>query len=335
MKPSVTKELIFSHFKRGSSPLQRELIGQWLREKANEEQYYEWLEEWENKHPQYLVQSDFAQRQFMDFVAENPPFAAKPIGVTPAATPFLMNINRRWWVAAACVFVLLIAGLMLRVPILNKTYATAASETRSFRLADGSAVSLGANSTLRVPRWGFGQHSREVILDGEADFSVRHLPDSRKFVVKTAKDLEVVVLGTKFTVFARTRRAKVLLKSGEVRLQYLEGHMPKTIVMQPGQLVTLDPKNHAALKVLTGPEPSPVRESGRFVFDETTLEEVAYMLEEGYGLRVDIADQALADRVLMGSFKAENSDQLLQSISELLDIDVLRQGNHVLLKENN
>lgn len=60
----------------------------------------------------------------------------------------------------------------------------------------------------------------------------------------------------------------------------------------------------------------PVHKEKRFVFQETTLKQVSYMLEENDELQVKINDQALAEWVLMGSFQADNVDQLLQSIAE-------------------
>ncbi len=334
METTVTKDLVFNHFKRRSSPLQRELIGQWLQDRANEELYYEWLEEWESKNPQYRVQAESALHRYMDFVTEPNALGLNSAFSAPEAAITRSTRRIQWYWLAACVTMLISIGFLLRGSILYQTYATASGETRSFQLSDGSAIRLHANSSLRVPRWGFGRRSREVTLIGEADFSVRHTPDDKKFVVKTAKDFEVVVLGTEFSVFTRSRRAKVLLKSGEVHLHYRENQTPKSMIMRPGQLVMLDPKNHAELKTEGDPIQQPIRQGERFVFDETSLEEVAYMLEESYGLRVDIEGEELPGRILMGSFQADNLDQLLQSISELLDINVVRQGNRVLLKAN-
>lgn len=335
MHSTVTKELIFSHFRQEASPLQREMIEQWLREKANEELYYEWLEEWEIQNSQYMPESEEGLLDFMNFISEDSVNGLGEGRPLPAST-FLPHSGLSWrmGLSAACLAFLLGAGWLLRGPVLYRTYATAPGETHSFQLADGSTVSLGSKSSLLVPRWGFSRQAREVTLDGKADFSVRHTPDSRKFVVKTAKDFEVVVLGTEFTVFARPRRAKVLLKSGRVRLDYRENQAAKRLIMEPGQLVTLDPKNHPVLKLLADVHPPSIREGDRFIFDETSLEEIAYLLEENYGLRVDIEGPALSERLLMGSFRADNVDQLLQSISELLDIDVIRHDNYVLLREN-
>jgi transmembrane sensor len=335
MEPTITKGLIFNYFKRRSSPLQRELISKWLQDKANEELYYEWLEEWESKNPQYLVQSEPALHRYMNFVMEPSPVELSGTSYTAGVSVSKSIHRNHWYWLAASTTILIILGFLFRGSILYQTYETAIGETRSFKLSDGSAIRLHANSALRVPRWGFGQKNREVTLMGEADFSVRHTPDSKKFIVRTAKDFEVEVLGTEFSVFSRSRRAKVHLKSGKVHLHYREKKTPKSMILRPGQLVLLDPKNHADLKTHDAPVQQPIRQGERFIFDETSLEEIAYMLEESYGLRVDIEGEGLSGRVLMGSFQADNLDQLLQSISELLNINVVRQGNRVLLRENN
>eukprot|EP01098_Paradermamoeba_levis_P007808 TRINITY_DN3249_c0_g1_i4.p1 TRINITY_DN3249_c0_g1~~TRINITY_DN3249_c0_g1_i4.p1 ORF type:complete len:336 (+),score=-23.85 TRINITY_DN3249_c0_g1_i4:2193-3200(+) len=334
MDSEINKELIFSHFARKVSPLQRELIAQWLHSTANEEQYYEWLEEWENRNPQYLTQTEKATQQYTTFLTDNPHTEETQPNEAPLTLPVSRFWNRPFWlVAASIMLVVSMAGLFFRNQLIYQTYTTAFGETQSVKLADGSTVRLNANSTLRVPRWGFGQTTREVLLTGEADFSVTHTPNDQKFVVKTTNDFEVVVLGTEFTVFARKRGARVLLNKGKVQLHYQENKITKRVTMKPGDLVTLDPANHIALKTRRQYQPSPTGNEKRFVFEETSLEEVAYMLEENYGLQVEIKNRALAERVLMGSFQADNVDQLLLSISELLDINVVRQGNRVQIMD--
>lgn len=329
MESEINKDFIINHFARKTSPLQRERIAQWLREKANEEQYYEWLEEWENNHPQYLAQTEPAQQRYTAFLDQNP--AHENVTASPALSDG-QNWPRRRWLIAASVLLLLGTGAFLgRHQLVYQTYQTAFGEIRSLRLPDGSAVILNANSSLRVPRWGFGRQTRNVLLTGEANFSVTHTRGHQRFVVNTKNNVEVVVLGTEFTVFARQRGASVALSKGRVQLYYREDATPRQLVMKPGQLITLDRANHLALQAIKHPEPRPAWSEKRFVFDETPLREVAHMLEESYGLRVEINDPDLAQRVLIGSLRADNADQLLQSISELLDINVIRQGDRVQL----
>lgn len=328
----VNKELILSYFARKTSPIQRELIAQWLQEPANQEQYYDWLEEWENRHPQYRAQTDKALHQYTTFIADNPHTEnfTDTTPVVPMPNPWNYG---RWLVAASVLAVLSIGGWLFRDAIRYQTIETTYGETRQLQLTDGSTVLLNANSSLRVPRWGFGATTREVKLAGEATFSVTHMPDSQKFVVQTANKLAVVVLGTEFSVFARRRGARVVLNKGKVQLHYQEGTNNRQVIMKPGDLITLDAQNRIERRTIGRPPQQVVGLQNRFVFDETTLQEVAYLLEENYGLQVSIKDQVLAERVLMGSFRADNVDQLLQSISELLDISIVRQGKQVQITE--
>lgn len=333
MEATINKEFVFNHFARKTSPLQRELIARWLQEKANEEQYYEWLEEWENEHRQYSAPLDMASQRYARFLAENP--EEKP----QSAVTLSMSERRHWWqtgwfVAASALLIGCLTAFLRSDVFLYETYETTFGETRSLKLTDGSTVLLNANSTLHVPRWGFGQNTREVRLTGEADFSVAHTPSNQRFVVKTDKHFDVVVVGTEFTVFARKRGAHVALHKGKVQLQYQEGHTAKQLMMKPGQLATLNPNNHLALKETKAVLTPPFGGQKRFVFNEVSLQEVAYMLEENYGLRVELKDHELASRVLVGSVRADNVDQLLQSISEILDINVVHQGNRVQLQSH-
>ncbi|MBB3839333.1 ferric-dicitrate binding protein FerR (iron transport regulator) [Runella defluvii] len=334
MKQDISKELIFSHFAHKSSPLQRKMIDEWLQIEANEEQYFAWLEEWEQTHPQYLPQSELALENYEAFLEANP---HTHLQAELAASEPVVSSNRRYWfrwlAAASVVLVLGGVGWLFRGSLLYQTYQTAFGETKSLLLPDGSKVTLNANSLLRLPRFGFGTKNREVFLKGEASFSVTHTPDHQKFVVKTNKQFEVVVLGTEFSVYARQRISKVVLSKGKVQVRYQQGRTQKQIVLTPGDLVTLDRENNMDKKAVSHPQNYAAWEQKRFVFEETSLQDVAYLLQENYGLEVEIKDKDLSERVIMGSFRAENVDQLLQSISELLDISVVRQGNRVQLSD--
>ena len=129
METTVTKDLVFNHFKRRSSPLQRELIGQWLQDRANEELYYEWLEEWESKNPQYRVQAESALHRYMDFVTEPNALGLNSAFSAPEAAITRSTRRIQWYWLAACVTMLISIGFLLRGSILYQTYATASGET--------------------------------------------------------------------------------------------------------------------------------------------------------------------------------------------------------------
>ena len=91
-------------------------------------------------------------------------------------------------------------------------YATGRGETRVVALADGSRLTLGGATTLRVR---LTRGERDVALvDGEAAFDVAHEP-ARPFVV-TAGDREVRVLGTEFNILSHADRLAVTVRRGLV-----------------------------------------------------------------------------------------------------------------------
>lgn len=334
MHTTVNKELLFNHFARKTSPLQRQLIEEWLKNPASEEYYYEWLEEWERYNLQYLPETETAlevYKHFMDtslqeeeVLTDSPSSMDNPISTSPRS-------NIPWLVAASVACLLGLLTFLFRDNLQYQYYKTGSQQQQSILLPDGSKAELSENSSLRVPRWGFGTRSREVLLVGEASFSVKHTIDHKRFIVKSTNQFEVVVLGTEFSVCVRNQGSKVVLKKGKVRIQYTEGNQAKQLIMKPGELVSLDMANHIQKKVVASPPSTSEITGNRFVFDETTLQEVGYLLEENYGLQVEIKGEELAQRVLMGSFRAENVDELLKTISELLNINVVRQGNLVIL----
>ncbi len=333
MSDSISKELIFDHFNHKTTPIQRKMVYEWLQQQEHEELYYEWLEEWEHTHVLYVPDTTKHTHQYTQFLAQDSSIDIKR-GVQKLAYPKPSHVFELKRFAAAGIIILIsILTFLLRDKLQYKTYNASFGEIYSFLLTDGTEVTLNANSSLRLSRLSFNRPTREVFLNGEAKFSVAHKKDNTSFLVKTGNDFEVKVLGTEFEVYARHKDRKVVLNKGEVQLQYLEGTEQKQVLMHPGDHFELDQRTSS---VQTKQQPLKDFASWtqkRFVFDEKSLKEVAEMLHENYGLEIEIPNRDLAERVIMGSFKAENEDELLQSISELLDITVLKEGKHVQLIE--
>jgi ferric-dicitrate binding protein FerR (iron transport regulator) len=330
MKNEVTQELLFRYFEGAATAFQKRLIDEWAKTSANREQFYAWLEAWEAQNPQYLP--DVAEaRQRHQARLDNPEAGARllfPHEPSHAGFSF-----RRWlgWGIAASLALMLGVGWGLRERLLNETYSTAYGETRALTLPDGSRVTLNANSRLRCPRFGFGKRTREVTLTGEATFSVVHTPDDRRFVVKTDRRFEVVVLGTEFTVYTRSRGGRVVLNRGKVQLRYDAGAATRQLTMKPGDAVTLDRRGQVRLRRLRQPENVAAWRENRFVFEETTLAEIAQLFEETYGLRLVIPDSSLARWTVSGSFTARSANELLESLTQAASLRYTRRADDIVL----
>lgn len=329
MNATITKEIIFTYLAGQATALQKQQLDAWAGQPENEEQFYRWLDEWERTHAQYSADVEphltafraFAQTQErISAVAE--PTALRPVRPHPWV---------RWAAAATVLLALALGAWLLRDGWFYEIHRTAYNQTRSLRLSDGSQVVLNANSALRLPRYGFGSRTREVYLDGEAEFSVVHTQTHQPFVVKTARALDVVVLGTEFTVFSRPRASKVVLKRGKVRLNYEVRSERRQLTLKPGDVMTLDPEGRARLQTTRRPETHSAWKARRVVFEETPLAEIAEVFEENYGIHLEIPDADMARLTLSGAFTASDADELIRTVTDALGLGYRREGSTIYL----
>lgn len=335
MEPSISKQLIQDHLAGKSSPIQKRSIEVWLQVAENQELFYQWLAEWENLSPQYLLELEPKLDAYIEFMEKKP--------ALPESEDFLEEENSliifknswfRWLVAASVLLFLGVIGWLNQQTLLFETHRTSYNQTKSLLLTDGTEVILNSNSSLRVPRFGFGSQTRDVFLTGEANFKVTHTIENEPFLVKTENDLEVIVLGTEFTVYARDRGSKVVLNKGKVQLRFQQGDARKNVTMKPGDLVTLDPEGHAKLRRTAAPQNYAAWAAHRFVFEGTSLEELTYLFADNFGLKIRIDDAALNQLTLYGSFQAESAEELLRALTDAASLSYSAQGDTIVITRN-
>lgn len=331
MHELVNKQLIFDSFLGKVTVLQRQLIDEWYKIPGNEELFYEWLEEWERSNLQYVADQQVGINRYHDFIVN-----VRATSVTEDKElngPASSRPARSWIVWTVAASIALVAGIWnFQHELLNRIYATDYGQTRIVQLSDGSQVTLNANSTLRVPRFGFGKKSREVWLEGEALFSVTHTKNHQRFVVKTDNNADVVVLGTEFTLFARPRGTQVVLQRGKVEFHYQQaGKGIQQVTLKPGEKVDL--KKNGAASVEPTPQPANYAawRDHRYVFDKTSLGEIAILFQENFGMKIQIPDPETAALTLSGAYPSQSADELLSIIAEALNIHITRQEDKVLL----
>jgi transmembrane sensor len=258
--------------------------------------------------------------------------------------------QRRWWqdgarllqVAAAAV--VLIGGALI-LPRMRtagdvtgtaelaaaSSVSTAAGERRTLRLPDGSTVTLGVSSTLRA-RAGYGDGPREVELEGEAFFTVTHdeAHPFRVFVNGTV----VEDLGTEFAVrsYGSAAPIRVAVASGSVAVR--RGTTADTaVVLSPSDVATVAETGEVAVRRGVNVAPFTAFASGRLIFADAPLADVAEELTRWYGVEVRVAGAALLDRHLTSTFEGESLDEVLRIIGMTLDVRYTRNGNMVEFSE--
>ncbi|WP_353719865.1 FecR domain-containing protein [Dyadobacter sp. 676] len=328
MESNITKEVIFSYLAGSCTALQKSLIDDWVKDEVNRELFFSWLYEWEKKNAQYQVDVEAGLDRHRAWVMS--------LGESEAVADFKPPVVGRLFppriVAAACgLLMTLLAGWLSQDVIRYKTYETDFGEIRKITLSDGSKVVVNANSTLRVPRFGFGNSKREVLLTGEASFDVVHTQNHTRFVVKTNKNMNVEVLGTEFDVYARSSGARVVLNTGKIQLHYSDGHNDQKLTLKPGDLVSMDRKGKMTMSHTAQPQNYSAWKYHRFVFEDESFRQICNRLEETFGTEIIIRDRALADKEISGSFTALDAEELLDLLSLAGDFSYISKDSRIIV----
>lgn len=328
----ITKQILFAHFEGRVSPLQRKQIEDWLAEPTHVNLYYQYLAEWERANLQYQADDEQAWQHTRQQIGTLT--TRETIATETTDSPFRAAHVQPFWprmgqIAATVGGLALLATLLYanRSWFQYRTITAAFGEIRRETLPDGSVVTLNTNSSLRIPRFGFGQQwygnpEREVFLTGEALFSVVHTKSHQPFIVRTPNALAVRVLGTEFSVCARQRRTNVVLKRGKVEVAYSPKAQPaRQIALRPGDWLAINRAGAMQVKHTTHPEYQSAWAQHRFVFDENTLTDIADIIQDNYGYSVNITAPGLASRPVSGSFQANSAEELAAVIAELLGVN--------------
>ena len=319
-KTAVSRKVLLDHFAGRSTPLEKALIEEWLNSSQNIEFYYECLNEWETENLQYVADDVLAFEKINSEKSKNPSTTINNLSVR--------SLSKRLSIAAAILIVIAGTLFMEKDNIFTKTVSTSYGEVKQVVLPDGSTVTLNANSEIRFARFNFEDNTREVNLKGEADFSVIHTKSNQRFVVTTNNKLNVTVLGTQFSVYNRRSKSEVVLRKGKVELNYVStvGSDNKTLVLKPGDKFIKNERGADEVH-LNNTENVIAWKNHDFLFEGTSLAEVANTIKDNFGIKLIFQNDTLASRRISGTFHAEKADELIDAIAQLLDVNYKKKNN--------
>jgi transmembrane sensor len=241
------------------------------------------------------------------------------------------------------------------------TYATTVAEIREIKLADGSVVTLGANSRITVDIAADDRHVQ--LLAGEAFFSVARDP-ARPFSVDVG-DARIEVLGTRFEVSLAPGGVRVSVAEGVVEL--IRPALPVATAMAPetttapsattapvavtangdapGLSGTMRTTLHKGEQLITAPDRSaeeiaPIEvdvpgawRRGRLVYLNAPLEEVLADARRYYAGRIVLDEPALGALRVTATFGSDDIAAMIRLLGEQMPLEVewRRNGDIVLL----
>jgi transmembrane sensor len=265
-----------------------------------------------------------------DLPASEIPAAAPPEVVTGNVLPFAARPKppaRRWvWasLATAAAAALVVAVLPQLTRPTFTDYATKRGETREVALADGTRLTLGGATTLRVR---LTRAERDVALvDGEASFDVAHL-ENRPFVVAVA-GREVRVLGTEFNILSHDDRLAVTVRRGLVSVS---GGPEGAVRLAKGQQLIRAGGATTSLVRATDPDGAFAWKAGKLVYRDTPLAEVVADLNRYVATPIRV-DPSAASVKVSGVLLVDEEAAMIRRLELFAPIVSQHSGGEILLK---
>lgn len=244
----------------------------------------------------------------------------------------------------AAILVVVVGTSILGYRLLNNNIAQnfetlATTNAKSFKmLDDGTKIWLNKNSTLSYNK-SFGQHKREIMLEGEAYFDVVKNKAIPLFI--QAGNIDIEVKGTAFNVNARkgNPEIKVALVRGLIQVtDRLDAK--RKILLHPNERLTFnsaqDIKEHQFLikSINLGALLNETKWIGdTLVFNKEKLRDLAVRMEKKYDLKIEIHSEKLKDKRFSGTFTNETIQQALEALKLSYPLTYTINNRLVVIKD--
>jgi transmembrane sensor len=328
----VSKQLVMHYFSGKTTSEQDKVVEQWLAlHPDNAARALDWLSKEAPEEDQEIFGALMiskervwtSARQRLPNAGANP---KKPF------TSYERQRTLKRYLAIAASLVLVCSLAWFRLKQSGTIHVAAAyGQTRHIILPDSSEVVLNGNSSLRYPASWEGR-PREVWLEGEAFFDVKHLRTHSDFTVHLSADKDIQVLGTQFNVIDRQTRSCIVLKSGSIRLSL--ARKEEQVYMRPGDMVRVNENGSKITgKEVVNPENYSSWTRGRWRLDGTSLQEMLQKIEENYGVTVLVESKELLTRRASGSIPlgSTQAETVIGDIANLFELHFVKKDSKLIL----
>lgn len=240
------------------------------------------------------------------------------------------------WIAAACFFVIAAAGIMflkfktdvVEVSVVQKF--TERAEHKFLLLSDSTQVWLNASSTINYPEK-FDTKKREVYLNGEAYFDVKHA-DKIPFIIHTG-DVTTVVLGTAFNVKAYEGQQHITVSVKRGKVQVLKQDKVVSTLVK-GQEVKIDKKNvHQLADKLNDNNNAGSWQYGYLAYEDENFADIIGDMERVYNTEIIVMNGQLKNLLVTTSFNRDiGAEKALEILCRLTDAKLEIKNNQYLIK---
>lgn len=241
--------------------------------------------------------------------------------------------RRPWVVAAAAIAIFVVSGIgYYRSTYLQSDFVSEKTAPRTFtgrsyvQIPDGSTALLDEGSTLTVLP-GFGDGTREVMLEGRAYFDVEHDP-SRPFIVRTGQ-IVTTVLGTAFLVDTDSQKNQITITVTRGKVAVGDG---KTVYDQltPDEQLVVNTADLKFEKRNVNSEELDDWKTSYLILDDVTMERAAELIGERFNVDVSIENEDVRRCVVSVWFvNNEDLDAVMTVLSKLRQATYTINGRKV------
>lgn len=193
-------------------------------------------------------------------------------------------------------------------------------------LPDGSSVNLNAGSVLKFAP-SFISQTREVILQGEAFFKVKH-DNSRPFIVKT-DNLKIQVLGTNFNVSNYPDDSSIItfLEKGKIQICLEDANF----VLKPREVLEYNKATGESSKLVVTDDHISDWTKGILTVKGETIEELSKKLERKFDVQIVFGDEEVKNHIYTGSIKDDDINVVLEALEFVSSLKFKRENDVVYL----
>lgn len=141
----------------------------------------------------------------------------------------------------------------------------------------------------------------------------------------------VEVLGTTFNVYHRTSDTKVVLNSGQIRLNLPSTGEERKVIMKPGELVEFTENKYS--KRTVNPSVYVAWTEKKIILDHTTLREMLRMMKDNYGVDVAVQSDEMLDQTVSGSMPVADAESLVEQIAKTFQLTVVKEDGGFRMQE--
>lgn len=322
-------DIIIKHLLGESSAEEQTLLLSWLKDDIqNQDYFFQMKEIWTASQKQVQSETETSWNNLKDSIEKG-----KEVALTKTSKPYLKVL--RYAAIFAALFSMAFLAYRYAPKVFNREkeitfteVSTTNGQKKEIQLPDGTIIWVNSGTTLKYAS-NFGETDREVFLQGEAYFDVKH--DTSKTFIVRAQNVTIKVLGTSFNVrcYPELKTIETTVVSGTVSMESTNKTDEKDIVILGKKEKATFLKNEQKMYITrtlkdskTSVEPIGLKkitlndEETNYIsswkdqtlsFNNESFEEMAFKLEKWFNVTIIIRDDKLKSYRYKGKFENNKS----------------------------